>query len=77
MKDKFQEEQTNKQKGKTKEEGKMAVISKPSVFEVKVTEKTKQDVINEINEVRLTRSFFDECAKISKQFTRKDKAKDE
>ena len=41
-------------------------ISKSSVFEIQATEQTKQGIMDKLNEIRLTKSFCDECVKISK-----------
>lgn len=58
--------------GKQKAKGaiRMNTISKPSVFEVKVNKENKTEVLNKINETRLTKEFFEECAKVAKKLRR-------
>ena len=53
----------DKKNTKDKEEINMAAITKPSVFEVSVTQKEKE----KIDEVRLTKSFLDDCLKVAKK----------
>ena len=55
-----------------KEEIDMAAITKPSVFEVSVDKKDFDKAKEEVNEVRLTKSFLDECLETAEQL-RKNK----
>lgn len=45
----------------------MAETTKPSVFEVSVTQKDKKI----IDETRLTKSFLDDCLKVAEQLNKK------
>ena len=72
----MQKEGSKKEEILQEEGDKMATITKPSVFEIKVTEQTKKRIMDKLNEVRLTKSFFDECAEISKRL-RKEQTNEE
>lgn len=50
-----------------KEEIDMAAITKPSVFEISVDKKDFDKAREEVNEVRLTKSFLDECLEVARK----------
>lgn len=47
-------------------------MKRNGVFEVKVNNKNRSEILKKINETRLTKEFFEECAKTAKKL-RKDK----
>lgn len=50
-----------------KEEIDMAAVTKPSVFEISVDKKDFDKAKAEVNEVRLTKSFLDECLEVARK----------
>lgn len=63
-------------RGRKEKEGvDMAAITKPSVFEVIADNENFDKAKNKINEVRLPKSFLQECLDVAKKLTKGNKDK--
>ena len=57
----------NKNNELKKEEKEMAVLTKPTVYEVKTTKENRDEILRQIHEPRLTKEFLEQCMKVSKK----------
>ena len=47
------------------------IVEKPSVFEVKVSKDNYNSTINKLNEVRLSKTFLEECLETLEKYRKK------
>ncbi len=45
----------------------MAVLTKPTVYEIKLKDKNREQILKKINTPRLTKSFIDDCISTSQK----------
>lgn len=50
-----------------KKEEEMSSLTKPTVYEIKITQKNRDKILKEINEPRLTKDFVEKCIKTAER----------